>query len=114
MVLHKAAHVSGLQCTRLLCFPSPAKQALCHIVRAPMARLLVFRAGNCSLSPGNHMLLALQQGHGREICGVLDGLVDYVLERRNFTYKRPMHLPDTCVQCVCVICRVPNQLLKHS
>ncbi|KAF5828216.1 intra-flagellar transport protein 57-domain-containing protein [Dunaliella salina] len=37
----------------------------------------------------------LTQGHGREICGVLDGLVDYVLERRNFTYKRPMHLPDT-------------------
>lgn len=37
----------------------------------------------------------LQLGHGREICGVLDGLVDYVLERRNFSYKRPMYLPDT-------------------
>jgi endonuclease III len=59
---------------------------------------------------------AVQQGHGREICGVLDGLIDYVLERRNFTYKRPMYLPDTCVialfctreSCACVF--VQNML----
>lgn len=36
----------------------------------------------------------LTTGHGREICGVLDGLADYVLERRNFTYRKPMYLPD--------------------
>lgn len=56
------------------------------------------------------LLLSTQQGHGKEICGVLDGLVDYVLERRNFTYKRPMYLPDTCVavvrglECFFVLC----------
>lgn len=39
----------------------------------------------------------MQVGHGREVCGVLDGLADYVLERRNFTYRKPLYLPDTCV-----------------
>ena len=29
-----------------------------------------------------------------QVCGVLDGLVDYVLERRNFSYKKPLYLPD--------------------
>eukprot|EP00798_Chlamydomonas_sp_ICE-L_P025830 gene25830-11506_t len=33
-------------------------------------------------------------GNGKEICGVLDGLVDYVLEKRNHSYRRPVYLPD--------------------
>jgi intraflagellar transport protein 57 len=39
-------------------------------------------------------LTTLQTGYGREICGVLDGLADYVLERRNFTYRKPLYMPD--------------------
>lgn len=36
----------------------------------------------------------LTSGWGKEVCGVLDGLADYVLEKRNFTYRRPVYLPD--------------------
>ncbi len=38
--------------------------------------------------------MKLTSGNGKEVCGVLDGLVDYVLESRNFTYKKPIYLPD--------------------
>lgn len=40
--------------------------------------------------------LFAQTGHGREVVGVLDGVADYVLERRNFTYRKPLYMPDGC------------------
>ena len=33
----------------------------------------------------------LTVGYGKEVCGVLDGLVDYVLEQKSFQYKKPMY-----------------------
>jgi len=45
-------------------------------------------------APPNYHPSKLSTGHGREICGVLDGLADYVLERRNFTYRKPLYMPD--------------------
>lgn len=44
-------------------------------------------------SPSYHAS-KLTAGYGKEVCGVLDGLVDYVLEKRNFSYRRPVYLPD--------------------
>ena len=38
--------------------------------------------------------MKLTTGYGKEVCGVLDGLVDFVLERSNFSYKKPLYLPD--------------------
>ncbi|GIL87660.1 hypothetical protein Vretimale_14667, partial [Volvox reticuliferus] len=45
----------------------------------------------------------LTVGNGKEVVGVLDGLVDYVLEKRHHTYKRPQYSgqdgqPDEGVQ----------------
>lgn len=36
----------------------------------------------------------LTVGHGKEVVGVLDGLVDLVLEKRHHTYKRPAYAND--------------------
>ena len=36
----------------------------------------------------------LSAGYGKEVCGVLEGLVDFVLEKRNFSYKKPHYQPD--------------------
>jgi hypothetical protein len=33
----------------------------------------------------------LSVGNGKEVVGVLDGLVDYVLEKRHHVYKRPQY-----------------------
>lgn len=45
-------------------------------------------------APPSYHPSKLTVGSGREVCGVLDGLVDYVLEKRNFQYRRPMYKPD--------------------
>ena len=46
------------------------------------------------IRPHRYAPVKLQSGNGREVCGVLDGLVDYVLEKRNYTYRKPVYLPD--------------------
>mmetsp|Transcript_14908 Transcript_14908/g.32320 ORF Transcript_14908/g.32320 Transcript_14908/m.32320 type:complete len:480 (-) Transcript_14908:727-2166(-) len=42
--------------------------------------------------------MKLTVGYGKEVCGVIDGLVDYVLEKRNYSYKKPIYLPDGYVE----------------
>ncbi|GAX75055.1 hypothetical protein CEUSTIGMA_g2499.t1 [Chlamydomonas eustigma] len=39
--------------------------------------------------------IKLTAGNGKEVCGVLDALADYVLEKRNFTFKLPKYQADT-------------------
>ncbi len=47
-----------------------------------------------SSPPLSYHFSKLTSGWGKEICGVLDGLVDYVLEKRNFSYRRPQYVAD--------------------
>lgn len=44
-------------------------------------------------SPSYHPT-KLTVGYGKEVCGVVEGLVDYVLEKRIFQYKRPQYTQD--------------------
>jgi hypothetical protein len=37
----------------------------------------------------------LRNGFGKEVCGVLDALIDYVLETRNFSFRRPIYQSET-------------------
>ena len=38
--------------------------------------------------------MKLTAGYGREVCGVLEGIAEYVLEKKNFTFKAPVYLPE--------------------
>lgn len=78
----------------------PVSCAPCSLCSVPPALCSVFIVP-CTVpqgatpKPSLPYSICLQLGHGREVCGVLDGLVDYVLERRNFTFKKPLYIPDT-------------------
>lgn len=39
--------------------------------------------------------MKLTSGYGREVCGVLEGLAAFVLEKKNFTFKAPVYLPES-------------------
>uniref|UniRef100_A0A7R9VJ89 Intraflagellar transport protein 57 homolog n=1 Tax=Chlamydomonas euryale TaxID=1486919 RepID=A0A7R9VJ89_9CHLO len=45
-------------------------------------------------APPSYPAMKLTSGHGKEVCGVLDGLIDYVLEKKKYDYKKPVYLPD--------------------
>ncbi|PNG99896.1 Intraflagellar transport protein 57, partial [Tetrabaena socialis] len=45
-------------------------------------------------APPSYHPTKLTVGNGKEVVGVLDGLVDYVLERTRHTYKRPQYSPQ--------------------
>ncbi|KAG1670197.1 hypothetical protein FOA52_014973 [Chlamydomonas sp. UWO 241] len=45
-------------------------------------------------APPSYPAMKLTSGHGKEVCGILDGLVDYVLEKKGYQYKKPIYLPD--------------------
>jgi estrogen-related receptor beta like 1 len=38
--------------------------------------------------------MKLTAGYGKEVCGVLEGIAEYVLEKKNFTFKAPVYLPE--------------------
>ncbi|KAJ9508190.1 hypothetical protein QJQ45_021540, partial [Haematococcus lacustris] len=45
-------------------------------------------------APPSYHPTKLTVGYGRDIVGVLDGLADYALERRNFTFSKPVYSPE--------------------
>jgi hypothetical protein len=47
-------------------------------------------------APPSYHPSKLTVGHGKEVVGVVDGLVDYVLERRQHRYARPNYGTDGC------------------
>jgi len=36
----------------------------------------------------------LKQGYGEAVCGVLDSLIDYVMEKRSFVFRKPVYQAD--------------------
>lgn len=44
--------------------------------------------------PVSYPPVKLTNGYGREVCGVLDALLDLTLERQGFTFGKPVHQPD--------------------
>jgi peptidoglycan hydrolase-like protein with peptidoglycan-binding domain len=41
--------------------------------------------------PQSFSVARLQTGSGREVCGILDGLADWALERASFRFQQPIH-----------------------
>lgn len=56
----------------------------------------------------------LQSGCGREVCGVLNGLVDWALESTLFQFKSPEHATEQDDRCVPKLLHTPGHVTQHN